>query len=133
MRAMANPIQPKLFPKNHRGDERARLVAMFYPLYVGGILFFCVLPAQSEGAWTRALGRGALLGLIAYATYGLSNLATLRGWSLSVTLVDIVWGMVASRVGADVSTGERCPNASPIRTRTRRPDAVHAGMAAAGV
>jgi uncharacterized membrane protein len=73
---------------------------MFYLLYTGGLMFFCVLPARAEGAWSRALGRGAFFGLVAYATYDLSNLATLRGWSVTVTMVDILWGMVVSALAS---------------------------------
>lgn len=68
----------------------------FYVLYVAGLVIFCVAPALESGAWTRAMVLGALLGLVAYATYDLSNLATLKGWSTSLSLVDMCWGAVAS-------------------------------------
>ena len=58
--------------------------AGFYLLYVAGIVFFAVFPALATGRWTTALGRGAALGLVAYATYDLTNQATLRGWSTTV-------------------------------------------------
>ena len=48
--------------------------------------------------------RGALFGLVAYATYDLTNLATLRGWSLPVTLVDIAWGAAVTALSAAVAT-----------------------------
>jgi uncharacterized membrane protein len=67
---------------------------LFYFLYIAGILFFAVLPAVERGSLGRAVLAGALLGLLAYATYDLTNLATLRDWPLLVTVIDLVWGMV---------------------------------------
>jgi uncharacterized membrane protein len=73
---------------------------VFYPLYIVGLLAFCVRPALAAGSWRIALLSAALFGLVAYATYDLSNLATLKGWSIAVTLVDIAWGMVVSSLAA---------------------------------
>ena len=66
----------------------------FYLLYIVGIVVFAIAPALESGAWRTAALRGALLGLIAYATYDLTNLATLPDWPVSVALVDMVWGAV---------------------------------------
>ena len=74
--------------------------AIFYPIYAAGIVFFCVGPALAHGSWTRAAISGVLLGLIAYATYDLTNLATLRGWPTAVSTIDIAWGMFVSGVAA---------------------------------
>ena len=52
------------------------------------------LPAARAGSLARALATGAFFGLVAYATYDLTNLATLKGWPVAVTVVDICWGMV---------------------------------------
>jgi uncharacterized membrane protein len=76
---------------------------IFYMLFVAGILFFVVFPALQKGSWTYALGAGALFGLITYATYDLTNLATLKDWPLVVTLVDLVWGSVLSASTATLS------------------------------
>lgn len=73
---------------------------IFYPLYVGGLLVFCVTPALAAGSWHKAWRLGALFGLVAYATYDLSNLATLPGWPVDVTVVDIVWGAFVSAIAA---------------------------------
>jgi uncharacterized membrane protein len=73
--------------------------AVFYCLYVFGCVVFVVLPALS---WQWAVKRGALLGLVAYGTYDLTNWATLRGWSVQVTLMDWFWGMVATAVACAV-------------------------------
>jgi uncharacterized membrane protein len=64
----------------------------FYLIYTGGLMFFVIGPSQAEGGWTRALITGAAFGFVAYATYDLSNLATLQGWSWKLSLVDMVWG-----------------------------------------
>jgi uncharacterized membrane protein len=66
----------------------------FYLLFILGLVVFVVTPAVDDGSWVRALLFGALFGLIAYATYDLTNLATLRDWPLLVTVVDLIWGAV---------------------------------------
>lgn len=68
----------------------------FYLLYVLGIVVFVVLPSVTHGRWLQAAGRGALLGLVAYGTYDLSNWATLQIWSAPLALMDMAWGMVAT-------------------------------------
>lgn len=73
--------------------------AVFYCLYVFGCVVFVVLPALT---WRRAAKMGALLGLVAYGTYDLTNWATLRGWSLQVSLMDWAWGTFATAVACVV-------------------------------
>lgn len=68
----------------------------FYILYIAGLVTFCVAPALDASSWTRALVLGGVFGLVAYATYDLSNLATLKGWTTTLSLVDIGWGALAS-------------------------------------
>jgi len=68
--------------------------ATFYLIYIGGILYFAVLPAMRDESWQTALLQGAVLGFLCYATYDLTNLATIKSWPLTVVLVDIVWGIV---------------------------------------
>jgi len=75
---------------------------LFYLLFIAGLQLFVVAPALASGGALQALWRGALFGLIAYATYDLTNLATLRGWPLRVTVVDLAWGAV---LGGAVSCG----------------------------
>ncbi len=74
--------------------------ALFYPLYIVGIVVFAVAPAVASGRWASALGLGALFGLIAYATYDLTNQATLRDWPWRVTLVDLGWGTFVTAAAA---------------------------------
>jgi len=74
----------------------------FYLIYIAGILMFAVSPALATGRWTTALARGAMLGLVAYATYDLTNQATLRGWSSTVTFADLCWGTVLTGTAASI-------------------------------
>ena len=69
---------------------------LFYLLFIGGIIFFAVRPALAETSIVKAIFYGVLFGLMTYATYDLTNLATLKDWPLTVTLVDLLWGMVLS-------------------------------------
>lgn len=70
------------------------VAGLFYALYVVGILAFVVFPALNQGSWITAALYGALFGFIAYATYDLTNLATLAGWPVVMSVVDMIWGAV---------------------------------------
>src|SRR5579862_9544652 len=69
---------------------------VFYALYALALQFFCVGPALDGGSVSKVVGVGALFGFFAYMTYDLSNLATLRGWSVALALVDMAWGASVS-------------------------------------
>ena len=73
---------------------------VFYALYMLGIQIFAVAPALKAGEWQVALLWGALFGFFCYMTYDLTNYATLKVWSLKVTLLDIAWGTVATGLAA---------------------------------
>jgi uncharacterized membrane protein len=75
----------------------------FYLLYIVGIIVFAVLPGVEKGSLVEALWRGALLGLVAYGTYDLTNLSTLKDWSPVITVVDMVWGTVLTGTVASAS------------------------------
>ena len=77
----------------------------FYLLYLVGVAIFALQPAFTSGSWLTALVYGALFGFFAYATYDLTNLATLRQWSLAVSIVDILWGSFATGIAACVAYG----------------------------
>ncbi len=79
---------------------RMGVAAVFYLIYAGGLLIFAVMPQAGVPAWRGALLSGALLGALAYATYDLSNLATLRDWPLGLSLIDIAWGAFISALAA---------------------------------
>ena len=73
---------------------------LFYLLYGLGVLVFAIQPALVSGRWQQAATRGVLLGMLCYMTYDLSNLATLKGWSVPFALVDIAWGGFVTAVAA---------------------------------
>ena len=72
----------------------------FYLMFIAGVVIFAVAPALQAGSWKTALLFGALFGFFTYATYDLTNLATLKGWSTTMTVVDIAWGAVLTSVSA---------------------------------
>lgn len=72
----------------------------FYLFYVGGVVYFAVMPSLNGGSWTGALVSGAILGLIAYGTYDMTNLATLKNWSVAVSAVDMAWGAFLTGISA---------------------------------
>ena len=76
---------------------------VFYLIYIAGILFFAVRPAIAANAWPKALYLGALYGFFTYATYDLTNMATLQDWPLKVVLVDILWGVLLCASVASIS------------------------------
>lgn len=77
--------------------------AAFYAIYLAGVVVFAVSPALGSGRWLTALGLGALLGFMAYATYDLTNQATLKDWSWTVTIADLCWGTFVTAVAAAVA------------------------------
>lgn len=78
--------------------ERPNMTAalVFYALYLVGIVYFVVRPGLAGGDWKSVLVSGLLLGLVAYATYDLTNYATLKGFPWRVVAPDIAWGMVVT-------------------------------------
>jgi uncharacterized membrane protein len=79
-----------------RPDVNWLAAIIFYLLFIAGIVLFVIAPAVEKHSWTHALIYGALFGLITYATYDLTNMATLKDWPVIVTIVDLAWGMVVS-------------------------------------
>jgi len=75
-----------------RPNVKWEVAIAFYLVYVIGILIFAVVPALQKESLARALLLGGLFGFFTYATYDLTNLATLRDWPISLTVVDIIWG-----------------------------------------
>ena len=87
------------FYRNHLGHLMADkphlgYAVVFYVLYIAGILFFALTPSLDGGSWLTAVGYGAALGTFAYATYDLTNAATLKDWPLPIVVADILWGAV---------------------------------------
>ena len=83
-------------------SERVNIpaAAAFYPLYLLGILWLAVQPGLRAQSLLTTCGMGAMLGLIAYATYDLTNLATLKTWSVKVAIVDMAWGSILTAIAA---------------------------------
>ena len=65
---------------------------IFYLLFIVGLVFFVIEPAVAKNSWSYALLAGMLFGLITYATYDLTNLATLKDWPITITFIDLAWG-----------------------------------------
>jgi uncharacterized membrane protein len=87
----------KTFYRKHLGYLMAPKVGwpaalLFYLLFIAGLVVFAVRPGLAVGAPLKALLLGAFLGLVSYATYDLTNQATVKDWPVIVTLVDLVWG-----------------------------------------
>ncbi len=70
----------------------------FYALYAVGLAYFVIQPAVGSLSLVRAIAVGAFFGFVAYATYDLTNQATLRDWPFVVTVVDMLWGALLSGV-----------------------------------
>lgn len=81
-----------------RPDLRPAVV--FYLIYLFGIVFLAVAPGLKADSLVRTAGSGAVLGLVAYATYDLTNQATLKTWAVHITLIDIVWGTLLTTLAA---------------------------------
>ena len=91
--------------RTYLGDVLAQTVnvvpaVLFYLIYVAGIIIFATAPAFSTGRWTTAALFGALYGFFAYATYDLTNHATIRDWPAIITVADICWGSALSATAA---------------------------------
>lgn len=101
-----------LIAKNFYNDQLGALLsgrinwaaaAVFYLIYTFGIIYFAVLPGIAKNSLTEVTVRAALLGFVAYATYDLTNLATIRNWPIKLVLVDIAWGAALTAITAATS------------------------------
>ncbi len=93
-------IAPKFYKNQigHLMSSSPNLIAalVFYLLFIVGLVYFAIMPAIDQGSIGKALLAGALFGFMTYATYDLTNLATLKDWPIIVTVVDLVWGTFLS-------------------------------------
>jgi len=85
------------------GDVNWTAAIVFYLVYIVGILIFAVIPGIEAASLQKALLWGALFGFFTYATYDMTNLATLKDWPVMVVVVDIIWGTVLSASVAGIS------------------------------
>jgi len=99
----------KGFYRKHLGAFMAQKIIwpaaiLFYLLFIVGLLVFVIRPAVAQGEPFQAFLFGALFGLVSYATYDLTNLATFKDWPLVVTVVDLAWGAALGGLVSLVST-----------------------------
>ncbi len=89
-------VAPKFYKSQigHLMSDEPNFVAaiIFYLIFIVGVVYFVVNPGVEAQSLTKVLVAGALFGFITYATYDLTNLATLRDWPIKVTIVDLIWG-----------------------------------------
>jgi len=76
---------------------------IFYFLFIAGLVFFVINPAIEKESLKHAILVGGFFGLIAYSTYDLTNLATMRDWPLNITVIDIIWGTILNAATAGIT------------------------------
>lgn len=93
-------VAPKLYQSQigHLMSSEVNIAAaaIFYLLFITGMVYFAIQPAVNANSWVQALLVGGFFGLITYATYDLTNMATLKDWPLLITIIDISWGTTLS-------------------------------------
>lgn len=97
---VAKPVYQQAIGHLMAPQPKVFAVMVFYALYALGLMVFAVGPYAASPAWGRTIFMGALFGFFAYATYDLTNLATLKGWPGRLTLIDMAWGTLLSSVAA---------------------------------
>ncbi len=97
---MANRLYKPVIGPIMADKPDMKAAVAFYLISIAGTVFLAIDPALREGAWTRAALNGAVLGFVAYATYDLTNQATLNVWSTKLTLIDLAWGTVLTMTSA---------------------------------
>jgi uncharacterized membrane protein len=81
------------------------IAAIFYLVFAAGIVLFCVAPAFEAGSIMKAAFLGACLGFLAYGTYDVTNMATLRNWPVMMSVIDVSWGTAITAVSAAAGYG----------------------------
>jgi uncharacterized membrane protein len=76
---------------------------LFYVLYAAGLVWFVIAPGAAQGSISRAMLTGAFFGLVAYATYDLTNLATMKGFTAKIAMIDLAWGTFVSAVVSGIA------------------------------
>ncbi len=72
------------------------IAILFYAVFIFGLMYFVIVPSLAADSYKTLLTRAAIFGFITYATYDLTNLSTLKNWPKTLTIVDMVWGVVLS-------------------------------------
>lgn len=86
-----------------KSDINWMAAIIFYLLFIAGLVVFVIQPAFEKKLFGDILFKGILFGLVTYATYDLTNLATVKNWPLTVTIVDLIWGMTLSTLVSAIS------------------------------
>lgn len=73
---------------------------IFYLLYIAGIVYFAIAPGIAKNSLKYCMISAALFGFLAYATYDLTNLATVEGWPIKITIIDLIWGTTLTSLTA---------------------------------
>lgn len=93
-------VAPKFYKAQigHLMADKPNLIAalVFYLIFIVGLVYFVLLPAVTNDSWVTAFANGALFGFVTYATYDLTNFATLKGWPITMVIVDLTWGLALS-------------------------------------
>jgi uncharacterized membrane protein len=95
---VAKPIYNKYLQSFLAENVNWFAAIVFYLLFIVGIFYFCILPGLEKDDFRKVLVSGAFFGFITYATYDLTNLATLKNWPLPIVLIDIAWGSVLTAI-----------------------------------
>ena len=85
------------------GQTKLLPAIFFYFIYVAALVFFVLVPGQVKESISYVLLAGAFFGVVCYATYDLTNLATLSDWPLKITIVDIIWGSFVTSLSATLT------------------------------
>lgn len=93
---VVKPLYDREVPGMLRAEPLVGAAVVFYLLYVAGVVFFAVVPALRSGGIKVALLNGAIYGGLAYATYAFTNYSVLEGWTLTLVVSDVAWGVVLS-------------------------------------
>ncbi len=101
-------VVAKKFYRNHLGfilspEVNWWAAISFYMIYIAGIIIFAVVPALEKESLTKALLWGCMYGFFTYATYDLTNMATIKNWPFKVVMVDIIWGVFLCSMVATIS------------------------------
>lgn len=89
---IANRIYKKYLGYIMRPDPNWFAAILFYLIYLAGVVYFVINPALEKQSIRMALFGGMFFGLVTYATYDLTNLATLKDWPVTITIIDLIWG-----------------------------------------
>jgi uncharacterized membrane protein len=96
----SQPLYQRMLGSMLADNPNMTVAVIFYLLYIVGILIFAVRPALASGDWKTAALFGGLFGFFCYTTYDLTNLATLKVWSLKISLIDMAWGTFLTATAA---------------------------------